>query len=321
MTGDKPERNKLNGSNDIRVTCYGKATIVEVAYQEKAISQKGETEDELKLKATEAEKTESSIKDLTTQKLKLVERIKLAENEKDLLEKYRVCISSDKKDKVVDVLEKKNVENLLGFLSIYNDRREKLTESVFSLNEKLEATNKEIDVLKFNLEKLKPQALKRKTGRHASILLDVKEKGSVLLVVSYVVSNASWTPLYDVRAFHKDSSVQVLYFANIKQNTGEDWEDAKLSLSTAVPSVGGSPPELQPQVLQIKQPDPVKIKRQKKKRHRSAAPSWALRERDQVQYDDYDPTIEDSDSLILGIIPGRLCHTMYGTISSRSNGC
>lgn len=62
-------------------------------------------------------------------------------------------------------MEKKNVENLLGFLSIYKDRREKMTESVFSLNEKLEATNKEIDILKFNLEKLKPQALKRKTGR------------------------------------------------------------------------------------------------------------------------------------------------------------
>ena len=35
----------------------------------------------------------------------------------------------------------------------------------------------------------------------------------------------------------------------IRQNTGEDWENAKISLSTALPSVGGSPPSLQPQIL------------------------------------------------------------------------
>ncbi len=36
----------------------------------------------------------------------------------------------------------------------------------------------------------------------------------------------------------------MLYFGTIQQLTGEDWVDAKLSLSTAMPSVGGSPPEL-----------------------------------------------------------------------------
>eukprot|EP00112_Aurelia_sp_Birch-Aquarium-sp1_P008378 Seg1920.2 transcript_id=Seg1920.2/GoldUCD/mRNA.D3Y31 product="Protein F37C4.5" protein_id=Seg1920.2/GoldUCD/D3Y31 len=37
----------------------------------------------------------------------------------------------------------------------------------------------------------------------------------------------------------------LLYFGTIKQQTGEDWNDAKLSLSTAMPSVGGSPPDLE----------------------------------------------------------------------------
>ena len=35
----------------------------------------------------------------------------------------------------------------------------------------------------------------------------------------------------------------------IRQNTGEDWENAKIALSTALPSVGGSPPSLKPQIL------------------------------------------------------------------------
>jgi len=40
----------------------------------------------------------------------------------------------------------------------------------------------------------------------------------------------------------------------IHQHTGEDWENAKLSLSTALPSVGGSPPPLTPQVLSVYSP-------------------------------------------------------------------
>ena len=46
-------------------------------------------------------------------------------------------------------------------------------------------------------------------SRNSLVLLDVKEEGNIKLMASYVVSNASWRPLYDVRAFNKDSSVQV----------------------------------------------------------------------------------------------------------------
>ena len=46
-------------------------------------------------------------------------------------------------------------------------------------------------------------------SRNISVLLDASKDGKVTLVVSYVVSKASWTPLYDVRAFNKDSTVQV----------------------------------------------------------------------------------------------------------------
>ena len=35
----------------------------------------------------------------------------------------------------------------------------------------------------------------------------------------------------------------------IRQSTGEDWENAKISLSTALPSIGGSPPALEPQIV------------------------------------------------------------------------
>ena len=42
----------------------------------------------------------------------------------------------------------------------------------------------------------------------------------------------------------------------ITQTTGEDWNDTKLSLSTAVPSVGGEVPELDITNVRIKVPPP-----------------------------------------------------------------
>ena len=100
---------------------------------------------------------------------------------------------------------------------------------------------------------------------------------NVKLFISYVVFNASWSPSYDLRVFTKDKSmkvvaplimvdinhmhlklsalyIQVHYYGLIKQSTGEDWENANISLSTAQPSVGGSAPQLGVQYIQFKQP-------------------------------------------------------------------
>ena len=38
----------------------------------------------------------------------------------------------------------------------------------------------------------------------------------------------------------------------ITQSTGEDWNDTKLSLSTAVPSIAGIVPELETQNVRVK---------------------------------------------------------------------
>ena len=45
---------------------------------------------------------------------------------------------------------------------------------------------------------------------------------------------------------------QIMYYGMIQQATGEDWNEAKLSLSTAMPSVGGTVPDLGTQRLNFK---------------------------------------------------------------------
>lgn len=55
------------------------------------------------------------------------------------------------------------------------------------------------------------------------------------LDVNYLVTNASWSPKYDLRADGVNSPVELTYKANVYQNSGENWNDVMLTLSTNNP--------------------------------------------------------------------------------------
>ena len=67
--------------------------------------------------------------------------------------------------------------------------------------------------------------------------------------ISYVVRNASWTPAYDIRVNNVDEPVQLVYKADIRQNTKEKWDNVKLTLSTANPNASGEAPVLSSYIL------------------------------------------------------------------------
>lgn len=62
--------------------------------------------------------------------------------------------------------------------------------------------------------------------------------------VSYQVQNAGWSPLYDIRANGVGQPVKLIQKANLYQNTGENWQNVKLTLSTITPVQGIVKPTL-----------------------------------------------------------------------------
>ncbi|CAI2352054.1 unnamed protein product [Caenorhabditis sp. 36 PRJEB53466] len=81
----------------------------------------------------------------------------------------------------------------------------------------------------------------------------MEEAGKVELYITYQVYCASWKPCYDIRASSTEeedeqqigaSSVQLCYYGLVEQNTGDDWKDCDIVLSTCSASLGGSPPPL-----------------------------------------------------------------------------
>lgn len=68
--------------------------------------------------------------------------------------------------------------------------------------------------------------------------------GNANFAISYFVNDASWTPSYDLRVKDISKPLSLTFKANINQNSGEDWKDVKLSLSTAEPRQQGNAPVL-----------------------------------------------------------------------------
>ena len=133
---------------------------------------------------------------------------------------------------------------------------------------------KELTKLRKELEQ---QRSARPRERYA-VTVDVEVLGQAEfeLEVTYMVQNASWQPLYDLRLesdanlrphsqdlrldegtgesaiSHQPSAIcHLTYLGQVTQRTGEDWEDVALSLSTAKPALATTLPELRPWYVSV----------------------------------------------------------------------
>lgn len=62
--------------------------------------------------------------------------------------------------------------------------------------------------------------------------------------ITYFVSDANWTPSYDLRVKDISKPLNLAFKASINQHTGEDWKEVSLSLSTGEPQNQGVAPTL-----------------------------------------------------------------------------
>lgn len=85
----------------------------------------------------------------------------------------------------------------------------------------------------------------------SDIVLNVQSKASQnqSFQLKYFVFDARWEMAYDIHVKDIVSPIQFSYKATIYQNSGEDWKNVKLNLSTGNPLQGGTKPELLPWYL------------------------------------------------------------------------
>lgn len=96
------------------------------------------------------------------------------------------------------------------------------------------------------------------------ITITTKTRTTVDLDLNYIVRNAGWSPVYDVRIRDTKSPASLAYKASVYQNTGFDWQAIRLTLSTANPAQGGTQPDLGTQYAGFYEPQPMPVLREER---------------------------------------------------------
>jgi uncharacterized protein (TIGR02231 family) len=102
---------------------------------------------------------------------------------------------------------------------------------------------------------------------------EIAEKTEI--VSSFYTANAGWTPKYDIEISDINSDPLMISKADVWQNTGFNWNDVKLSLSTSKPSHSGELPQLFPWSLYVQVPAPAPVAIERKKSAESVSNSRA----------------------------------------------
>ncbi|AUS07285.1 DUF4139 domain-containing protein [Pseudotamlana carrageenivorans] len=212
-------------SKSVQVKAYGDVTVLSVNHQQNFIDKLEKPKKLIELEA-QLDKTQSL---LTLEETHL----EILKEELNFLQENRQIGGKN---------EELSVSNLKEASSFYSSKLTAL---------KL----KEIDRLK-TISQLKEKELEfkneinnitsEKAYANGEILVKVKSKNSLKakFEMTYVVSNAGWLPTYDIRAKNINEPIELVYKANVKQDTKIDWKNVKLRLSSANPNLSGVAPEL-----------------------------------------------------------------------------
>lgn len=180
------------------------------------------------------------------------QHIALINNELEALEAEKGLLKENRSIKGVD--QNLTVNELSMMADFFRERMLALGKQTFE---------KGLDIRKAEerLAKLKKQLSQQELSSNMTsgeIVVEVSntKTQTITLEVSYIVDGARWEPIYDLRA-SENQELEFNYKAIVYQQSGENWEDIKLTLSLANPSSDGTVPDLLPWYLDFNRPRPT----------------------------------------------------------------
>jgi uncharacterized protein (TIGR02231 family) len=189
-------------------------------------------------------------------------QLALEQGQKEILNREEQLILSNQK--IGGANQNVSVAELKAMADFFRSRLGEIAAAKMKQDEKVKKINERVSKLQRQINE-QNEIYTRNTSE---LVINVSSEtgGTADLEVNYVVSNAGWNPIYDLRAVNTKSPVQLNYRANVFQGTGEDWKNVRLKLSTANPNESGLKPELYTWYLDFYQPVMYQTYRSKENR-------------------------------------------------------
>jgi len=143
----------------------------------------------------------------------------------------------------------KQVLDFIGSSSLaLGEKRNRIGVEKEKLDRKIKALEEELN---------QARAVLSRRAKEIVVTVRAERAGPLRLEASYLVPNASWQPVYDLRTEGSTSRAELTYRAQVRQKTGESWDGVQLVLSTARPAAGARPEELEPWYISLAPPAPA----------------------------------------------------------------
>lgn len=156
-------------------------------------------------------------------------------------------------------------EDLSEMADFYRARMKEIEYKILDLNQTDRENSEKLQHLQTQLSQLQSQNVTNPSEIEFVVTTDEDKKADV--VITYLATNAGWTPYYDLRAEDIESDIEFTYRAKVWQGTGADWKRVNLTISTGNPNVGAQVPALNPWYVNIYSPQAY--------RGRAKSEAWA----------------------------------------------
>ncbi|PIE87041.1 MAG: hypothetical protein CSA03_02180 [Bacteroidetes bacterium] len=125
------------------------------------------------------------------------------------------------------------------------------------INRELSKLRKKERLLVSEIENMRAQLVElnydeNQRSNQVVILLDMDQAATMDSELKYLVTDCGWAAMYDLSAEDISGKINLKYKAQVYNNTGNDWADVALTLSTADPQLSASHPQLSPWYLSEK---------------------------------------------------------------------
>jgi uncharacterized protein (TIGR02231 family) len=177
-------------------------------------------------------------------------QVVLEESQKEILNKEETMLLSNQK--IGGTNQNLTVAELKAMADFYRSRLGDIVLTRMKQDEKIKKINEHIGKLQLQIN-TQNELYSRNTSE-ITVSISADASTDVGLEINYIVANAAWNPVYDLRAINTKSPIQLSYKANVHQSTGEDWKNIRLKLSTANPNLSGLKPEVTPWYLSFEAP-------------------------------------------------------------------
>ena len=188
----------------------------------------------------------NDVKLLNDSLLKTKENLRLANVTMEVYNQEKDLLNENKS--VLKLSKEFIIDDLMDLTDFFRERMLDVESKISNINKEIAKINKTIQNIERQINALNSKA----KNQYSNVVIQVTSEvnKNIDYELSYNINNrAGWKPCYDIRVDKIHDSVNITYKAEMYQNTNEEWEDIKISLSTGNLNQSNNAPSFNPNYL------------------------------------------------------------------------